>query len=181
MMKTKAIIADDEAPLRSYLKSLLVEAWPELIICGDAQNGQEALELIERHRPQIAFLDIRMPEVNGFDVLKVIRKQHPRTFVIISTALDLEDMPTGVIAESLVEKHHILPIYQHDTKLYVSVADGTLFRLDRSGQSWEKAGSGTPRLAHRLASKGETVLVIGGAADGNNYDLIEAVPVGRGN
>lgn len=72
MMKTKAIIADDEAPLRSYLKSLLVEAWPELIICGDAQNGQEALELIERHRPQIAFLDIRMPGISGMEVAKQI-------------------------------------------------------------------------------------------------------------
>ena len=72
MTKTKAIIADDEAPLRSYLKSLLVEAWPELIICGEAENGQEALELIEKHRPQIAFLDIRMPGLSGMEVAKQI-------------------------------------------------------------------------------------------------------------
>ena len=72
MTKTKAIIADDEAPLRSYLKSLLIEAWPELIICGEAGNGREALELIEKSRPHVAFLDIRMPGLSGMEVAKRI-------------------------------------------------------------------------------------------------------------
>ncbi len=67
----------------------------------------------------------------------------------------------------------------HRGSLYVSVADGTLLRLDKSGRAWEKAGASTPRLAHRLASAGDTILVIGGAANGKNSDLIEAIPVSR--
>ena len=59
MANLEAIIADDEAQLRIYLKSKLAELWPELRICGEAGNGIEALDLIESLRPGIAFLDIK--------------------------------------------------------------------------------------------------------------------------
>ncbi len=72
MRKIKAIIADDEEQLRSYLKSRLSEIWPDLVICGEARNGQEALELIDEYRPDIAFLDIRMPGLSGMEVAKKI-------------------------------------------------------------------------------------------------------------
>lgn len=66
----KAIIADDEEPLRRFLKSMLVEAWPELEICALAANGVEALRQIETHRPDIAFLDIKMPGMSGMEVAR---------------------------------------------------------------------------------------------------------------
>jgi YesN/AraC family two-component response regulator len=68
----KAVIADDEKELRIYLKSLLAEVWPELRVCGEAANGQEALELVNSEKPQIAFLDIRMPGLSGMEVAKKI-------------------------------------------------------------------------------------------------------------
>jgi DNA-binding LytR/AlgR family response regulator len=68
----KAIIADDEKELRTYLRSLLSEIWPELVICGEAQNGIEALELVELMKPQIAFLDIKMPGLSGMEAAKRI-------------------------------------------------------------------------------------------------------------
>jgi DNA-binding LytR/AlgR family response regulator len=68
MTDITAIIADDEAPLRQVLRRMLSEVWPELIISGEAQNGREALDLIDRHRPHIAFLDIRMPGLTGMEV-----------------------------------------------------------------------------------------------------------------
>lgn len=71
-MTYKAIIADDEKELRVYLKALLSEIWPELIICGEAKNGKEALELVESKRPQVAFLDIRMPGLSGMQVAQRI-------------------------------------------------------------------------------------------------------------
>lgn len=64
----KAIIADDEKELRTYLRSLLLETWPDLIISGEAANGREALRLVESEHPQIAFLDIKMPGLTGMDV-----------------------------------------------------------------------------------------------------------------
>ena len=71
-MTCKAIIADDEKELRTYLRSLLLEVWPDLVICGEAANGKEALELVESEHPQIAFLDIKMPGLTGMDVAKHI-------------------------------------------------------------------------------------------------------------
>lgn len=68
----KAIIADDEAPLRQFLRARLAEVWPELIISGEAKNGREALDLIRQYRPQVAFLDIKMPGLTGMEVAEKI-------------------------------------------------------------------------------------------------------------
>jgi len=65
----------------------------------------------------------------------------------------------------------------HDGKLYVSVADGGLYSLDPRAQRWVKAGQAKPRVAHRLASNGRTILIIGGANGGRNTDLIESIAV----
>lgn len=84
-MMYRAIIADDEKELRTYLKSILSEIWPDLMICGEAKNGKEALELVESKHPQIAFLDIRMPGLSGMEVAKRIAAQCRIVFV---TAFD---------------------------------------------------------------------------------------------
>lgn len=65
-----ALIAEDEPMLRAQLKARLVEAWPELEIVAEAANGDEALALAALHRPDIAFLDIRMPVRSGLDVAR---------------------------------------------------------------------------------------------------------------
>ncbi len=81
----KAIIADDEKELRTYLKSILSEIWPELMICGEAKNGKEALELVESKQPHIAFLDIRMP---GFSGMEVARRIAGSCRIVFVTAFD---------------------------------------------------------------------------------------------
>ncbi len=68
MPTISAIIADDEKALRDYLKRQLVKIWPELKIRAEAENGQQALDLILEEKPDIAFLDIRMPGLSGLDV-----------------------------------------------------------------------------------------------------------------
>ena len=84
-MYPKAIIADDEEQLRIYLKERLQKAWPELEICGEAKNGMEAVQLVEEHRPDIAFLDIKMPGKTGIEIAPEIAK-HAR--VVFITAFD---------------------------------------------------------------------------------------------
>jgi DNA-binding LytR/AlgR family response regulator len=66
-MTPRAIIAEDEPLLAQQLKSLLAKAWPALQIAGIAANGLEAVERIARERPQVAFLDIRMPGLSGLE------------------------------------------------------------------------------------------------------------------
>jgi len=68
MTQVRAIIADDEEQLVIYLESMLSRIWPELVICGRAGNGRDALALIESEAPDIAFLDIKMPGLSGMEV-----------------------------------------------------------------------------------------------------------------
>lgn len=65
----------------------------------------------------------------------------------------------------------------HAGRLYVSLGDGSLYRLSRSGREWEPAGKASPRVAHRVVSSGKQLLIVGGANGGANLDLIEAVTV----
>jgi DNA-binding LytR/AlgR family response regulator len=70
MKQSRAIIADDEDALRTYLKDKLSALWPELAIIGEARDGEAALKLILETRPDIAFLDIQMPGLSGIQVAK---------------------------------------------------------------------------------------------------------------
>lgn len=85
MKEIKAVIADDEKELRRFLISKLKKLWPELIICGQAENGPEALDLILKNQPDIAFLDIRMP---GFSGIKVAEKIVGKCRVVFISAYD---------------------------------------------------------------------------------------------
>jgi DNA-binding LytR/AlgR family response regulator len=68
--RVTAIIADDEPRLATYLQERLAVLWPDLVIAGIAHNGPEALALLDREAPDIAFLDIRMPGLSGLDVAR---------------------------------------------------------------------------------------------------------------
>ena len=68
----RALIADDERLMREQLRSRLAEVWPELEIVAEAKNGQEAVQMTERHQPDVVFLDIRMPVLTGVDAARQI-------------------------------------------------------------------------------------------------------------
>jgi DNA-binding LytR/AlgR family response regulator len=80
-----ALIAEDEPMLRAQLKARLREAWPELGDIVEAENGDLALALIDERRPDVAFLDIRMPRQSGLDVARAIAG---RCHVVFVTAYD---------------------------------------------------------------------------------------------
>lgn len=68
MVRPSALIAEDEPHLAAHLRSRLNVLWPELDIRTCVNSGDEALERIEQERPDIAFLDIRMPGLSGLEV-----------------------------------------------------------------------------------------------------------------
>jgi DNA-binding LytR/AlgR family response regulator len=80
-----AVIAEDEPLLRAEIRKTLQDLWPELVICAEVGDGAEALRAIERFSPEIVFLDIHMPGIDGLTVAeRVGRKSH----VVFITAYD---------------------------------------------------------------------------------------------
>ena len=68
----RAVLADDERLMRDQLRARLSEAWPELQIVAEARNGLEAVALVAEHRPDVVFLDIRMPGLTGVEAARQI-------------------------------------------------------------------------------------------------------------
>jgi DNA-binding LytR/AlgR family response regulator len=68
----RAVLADDERLMREQLRARLQEVWPELDIVAEARNGLEAVQLVQAHRPDIVFLDIRMPGLTGIEAARQI-------------------------------------------------------------------------------------------------------------
>lgn len=86
MNKLRVVIADDERPAREFLKSVL-STMEDVQLVGTAENGAEALELIKSVKPDVALLDLQMPELTGIDVVRSLRKSQ-MPLVAFVTAFD---------------------------------------------------------------------------------------------
>jgi len=80
-----ALIAEDEPLLRAELREALTKLWPQLSICGEAEDGSAALKMLETTDPRILFLDIHMPGLSG---LEIARHASGRCLVVFVTAYD---------------------------------------------------------------------------------------------
>ncbi len=87
----RLLIIDDHEMVREGLKAILV-AEPDFSIVGEAANAEQALELVERLRPDIALLDIRLPGVSGIEVCRTMTERYPETAVIILTTFTDENL-----------------------------------------------------------------------------------------
>lgn len=85
---TTCVIAEDEDILRRALAELLAECWPDLTILALAEDGGAALEAIALNKPDVAFLDIRMPGLTGMEVAAASADLSPATQVVFVTAYD---------------------------------------------------------------------------------------------
>ena len=84
-MSTTALIAEDEPLLRAELREALASLWPELEICAETGDGAATLLALERHKPQILFLDIQMPGLTGLDIAE---QTNGRAHVVFVTAFN---------------------------------------------------------------------------------------------
>jgi DNA-binding LytR/AlgR family response regulator len=83
--KIRALVVDDERPSRSFLVAALA-AFAEVEIIAEAKSGREAVHLIETMRPDVAFLDIHMPDIDGFAVLQLLQDWKP--LIVFVTAYE---------------------------------------------------------------------------------------------
>ncbi len=93
---TGALIADDEPLLRERLAALLTGLWPQLQVT-QARNGREAVELFDQVQPQVAFLDVHMPGMNGIEVARCIGRRAQLVFVTAFDKYAVEAFRQGAI------------------------------------------------------------------------------------
>lgn len=94
--KTRVIIADDHALLRESMRNLL-DRQEDMEVVGEAADGEEAIRLSLKTKPDIAVLDIVMPRLNGIEASKEIKKVSPGTAIIILTAYDDPQYVLGLL------------------------------------------------------------------------------------
>jgi NarL family two-component system response regulator LiaR len=96
MKKTRILIADDHDVVRSGLRMLL-RTDPGFSITGEAADGEEAVRLVERQNPDVVFMDISMPKLDGIEATKIIKQNRPDTKVIILTVHEDEEYAFHVL------------------------------------------------------------------------------------
>jgi len=84
MSEIRILIADDHALIRKGLRQI-IEADTQYQVIGEAANGAQALELISHHKPDIAVLDVNMPERSGFEVVVELHKRKVETSIVFLT------------------------------------------------------------------------------------------------
>jgi DNA-binding LytR/AlgR family response regulator len=76
-----AVVADDERLMRDQIVARLKEAWPELLVVGEASNGREAIDMVRNLDPDVVFLDISMPGTDGIEAARALAGQAHVVFV----------------------------------------------------------------------------------------------------
>jgi len=92
-----AVVADDERLMRDQLVAALKDAWPELQIVGEAGNGREAVAMVRSLEPDIVFLDIRMPEVDGIQAAQTLAGAAHVVFVTAHDQFAIDAFRQGAI------------------------------------------------------------------------------------
>ncbi|MBC7347861.1 MAG: response regulator transcription factor [Clostridia bacterium] len=89
MPDISVLIAEDHAVVRESIHKLLEEE-EDLVVVGEAGNGEEALRLVERLRPDVVLMDVSMPKLNGIEATRKIRQISPKTAVLVLSAYDYD-------------------------------------------------------------------------------------------
>jgi DNA-binding NarL/FixJ family response regulator len=157
MKRIRILIADDHAIVRRGLRTL-IESQPGWEICAEACNGRHALERAADFKPDVAILDIGMPELNGLDAARQILKANPHTEVLILTMHQSEEVVAevlkagvrGYVLKSDADEHLVRAIetlLQHKPFLSPNVTDMILsdYLNRRSDTTSEPRNRVTPR------------------------------------
>lgn len=97
LITLRVLLADDHAMVRRGLRAV-VEDRPGWTVCGEASTGREAVELARQLKPDVVVMDFSMPELNGLEATRQIRRELPRTQVLILTMHDTERLVRDVLA-----------------------------------------------------------------------------------
>ena len=97
----KIVVVDDQTAVREGLVTIL-ELMPEIEVVGAGGDGAEAIDLVERHAPDVVLMDLRMPRVDGVEATRAIRAAHPATQVVVLTTYADDDSILAALAAGAI-------------------------------------------------------------------------------
>jgi len=168
MDKIKILIADDHAVVREGTRQILEEE-PDLQVVAEAADGEEAVNLADRFKPDLAIIDISMPKVDGIEATRRIKAAYPAMAVLILTAYDddqfvfslLEAGAAGYLLKSVRGKElvdAVRQVHAGESVLHPAIARKVLNRFvakpDQPGIRKEKVLSDRETEVLRLATRG---------------------------
>ncbi len=176
----RVVLADDHAVVRKGIREFLEEA-ADIVVVAEAANGREALQAVSEHRPDVAVLDIQMPELSGIEATRRIKARHPEIGVLILTAYDddpyifaLLQAGAGGYVLKTADTNEIIravrAVHRGDSALDPAVARKVVQRL-ASGRPTVESEAAVEGLTNReldvlrLAAKGLTNQAIGTQLD----------------
>lgn len=170
MEKIKVFLADDHKILRESLVILLSQK-EDIQVIGEASEGQEAYRKINELKPEIAVLDISIPQLNGLDLAAKLRSELPKVKVVILTMHKAEEFVTKalltgvkgyVLKDNALEELITCIEAVHRGKVYLSedvtqfVVDGFIKNLQGTGLSQEEGISAREREVLQLLAEGQS-------------------------
>jgi len=165
-MNFKGVIAEDEELLRSALSSLLKDAWPQLEIVAECEDGASALESIAELQPDVAFLDIRMPGLTGIEVARGLADASPRTQVVFVTAYDqyaidaFEQGAIDYLLKPITRERLLATVQRIQARAAAGHPDGATLEALLRHLSARQAAPSKPPLVWITASAGKDTRLI---------------------
>lgn len=159
MKKIRILLADDHSIVRSGLRSLF-KTTREFVVVGEASNGEEAVQLAEKLRPDIAIVDISMPKMTGIEATRQIKQKNPAVKVLILTIHDNEEYVYELIragADGYVlkdaEKQEIFTAVRRVSESEPFFSPGVskliIEKIARDSNNHPKVNNAVPRLTKR--------------------------------
>src|SRR5688572_20311443 len=114
MQKCRVLLVDDHLPIRAALRRLLASYHHDVLIVGEASDGQQAIERIASCQPDVILMDINMPMMNGIEATALIKKSWKEAIVIGLCAIEDTHNTDAILnagAVAVISKHDLNDIY----------------------------------------------------------------------
>jgi DNA-binding NarL/FixJ family response regulator len=150
MGKIKVLLAEDHVIVRESIKQLLQKE-PDLEVVGEAGDGEQAIQMVNRHHPDVVVLDVAMPKVNGIEATKQIKQIRPSTAILILTAYDYDqyifalfeagaaDLLKDVSGQELMNA--VRSVHRGDSVLHPTIARKVMQRFRNPTRGGEAQGT----------------------------------------
>ncbi|MCX5914480.1 MAG: response regulator transcription factor [Deltaproteobacteria bacterium] len=167
--KLKTMIVDDHPVVREGLKQLL-EVDGEIQVIAEAGNGLECLRQLDKHSPDLIFMDVRMPGISGIETTRLIHQKYPRIKIIMLTIYDDDQYVTGAIQAGA--NGYVLKKVQRDELIQIiHLVMGNQAFLDPSVTAnvfnLLKRGKNTPERAEKVSLTHRELEILKGIVAGH--------------